>query len=241
MKTSPHRPATTGPIRPARTGLFRPRQFATPPSLVLVPYFSEAYLLAALQERALRRQDLLHSTLLWFANMAVISGFIGYPHLLTLLGLVSGLEAKEVYFLGSAGAIQPRFRRPAAVQVTEARPSSVFRRFSRADALPLKRFPGPAFPAVRGVSVDVIQRETLSWLAEQRALGSDIVEMELFPLRWFLGRPFHALVVLSDRVGAAGIEPFGDKERFNEEFKRAFHAITRYIDHEQSHPGPPLQ
>jgi hypothetical protein len=232
----------TSPIRSAQTGLFRPRQFATPPSLVLVPYFSEVSLFAALQEQALRRQDFLHSTLLWFADMAVISGFIGYPQLLTLLGMVSGLEVKEIYFLGSAGALRPRFRSPAALQVAEIRPSSVFKRFSRASAaLPLKRFPDPSFPAVRGVSVDVIQRETPAWLAEQRSQRSDIVEMELFPLRWFLGRPFHALVVLSDRVEATGIEPFGDRERFNEEFKRAFHAITRCIDHEQSHPGPPVQ
>lgn len=224
-----------------KTSLFRPRQFATPPSLVLVPYFSETSLFATLQEQALRRQDFLHSTLLWFPNMAVISGFIGYPHLLTLLGLISGLEAKEIYFLGSAGALQPRFREPAAVQVTEIRPSSIFRHFSRAAALPLKRLSDPSFPAVSGVSVDVIQRETQAWLAEQRSLKSDIVEMELFPLRWFLGRPFHALVVLSDRVETAGIETFSDKERFNGEFKRAFHAITRCIDHEQSHPGPPLQ
>ena len=224
-----------------KTSLFRPRQFATPPSLVLVPYFSEAMLFAALQERALRRQDFLHSSLLWFANMAVISGFLGYPHLLTLLGLVSGLEAKEIYFLGSAGALRPGFRSPAAVQVTEIRPSSIFRRFSRASALPLKRFPDPSFPAVRGVSVDMIQRETPAWLAGQRSLGSDIVEMELFPLRWFLGRPFRALVVLSDRVGKAGIKAFGNKETFNAEFKRAFQAITRCIDHEESHPGPPLQ
>jgi hypothetical protein len=203
-----------------------------PPSIVLVPYFAEPALLASLGERALRRQEFLHSTLLWFAKHAVISGFIGYPHLLTLLGLVSGLETKEVYFLGSAGALRPGFHAPAAVQVAEIRPSSIFRRFSRADALPLKRFPGPSFPAVRGVSVDVIQRETPAWLAEQRSLGSDIVEMELFPLRWFLGRPFRALAVLSDRVGPQGIAPFGDKGRFRSEFKRAFHAITRCIDHE---------
>ena len=161
----------------------------------------------------------------------VISGFLGYPHLFTLLALVAGLEEKEVYFLGSAGALAPRFREPAALQVTEVIPSAVFTRFSRR-ALALKRFAAPAFPAVRAVSVDVIQRETPAWLAAQRARRAEVVEMELFPLRWFLGRPFRALVVLSDRVEATGIRPFADKDRFNEEFQRAFQAITRTIEHE---------
>jgi hypothetical protein len=239
MKPSPTRPAYTGPTRPATTGLFRPRQFAAPLSLVLVPYFSKPALFAELQSRALRRHSFLHSTLLQFPDHMVISGFLGYPHLFTLLALVAGLEEKEVYFLGSAGALAPRFREPAALQVTEVVPSAVFTRFSRR-ALALKRFAAPAFPAVRAVSVDIIQRETPAWLAAQRARRAEVVEMELFPLRWFLGRPFRALVVLSDRVEATGIRPFGDKDRFNQEFQRAFQAITRTIAHEKSNPGTPL-
>lgn len=216
-----------------KPSLFRPSQFATPPALVLVPYFSQNSLFATLQKQAGRRQDLLHSSLLWFENMAVISGFIGYPHLLTLLGLVADLADKEVFFLGAAGALKPRFREPAALQVGEILSSSIFKRFSRAASLPLKRFADRSFPVVRGVSVDVLQRETPAWLAEQHALKTDIVEMELFPLRCFLGRPFHALVVLSDRVEEKGISPFREKAKFNSEFNRAFQAITRHIDHEK--------
>jgi hypothetical protein len=222
-----------------KPSLFRPRQFATPPSLLLVPYFPQAALYAELQHRAVRQQAFLHSSLLFFEEYVVINGFLGYPHLFTLLGLIAGLEEKKIYFLGSAGALASRFSAPAAVQVGEIHPSAIFKRFSRS-ALPLQTFADRTFPSVRGVSVDVIQRETATWLAEQRRLRADIVEMELFPLRWFLGRPFHALVVLSDRVEATGIRPFHDKERFNDEFSRAFHAITRCITHEKSHPDPPL-
>jgi len=211
-----------------KPSLFHPRQFALPPSLVLVPYFSQGPLLAELQQRAERRHSLLHSSLLVFADHAVISGFLGYPHLFTLLGLVGGLEEKEVFFLGSAGALAPRFRAPAAVQVRDVIPSSIFKRFSRS-TLPLKTFADRSFPAVRGVSVDIIQRETPAWLAAQRARRADIVEMELFPLRWFLARPFHALAVLSDRVEATGIRPFAAREKFAAEFHRAFQAITRLI------------
>ncbi len=142
-----------------KPSLFQPRRFQTPDSLVLVPYFAEQSLFASLKKRARQRQDFLHSSLLWFENMALISGFIGYPHLLTLLALVEDLPGKEVYFLGSAGAIQPRFREPATLQVGEIRPGSVFKRFSNSRPLPLKIFTGsPApFPAVSGVSVDLIQ------------------------------------------------------------------------------------
>jgi hypothetical protein len=214
-----------------KPSLFRPRQFAIPPSLVLVPYFSQGSLFAALQKQARRRQDFLHSSLLWFENMAVISGFIGYPHLLTLLPLIEDLAGKDIYFLGSAGALKPRFREPAAVQVGEIRPGSIFKRFSRAASLPLKKFSPGAFPVVSGVSVDIIQRETPAWLAEQRSLRTDIVEMELFPLRWFLDRPFHALVVLSDQVQASGIRPFAEKQKFQSEFERAFNYIIGHINH----------
>ena len=221
-----------------KPSLFRPRQFVIPQSLVLVPHFPQRSFFSALQKKARRRQEFLHSSLLWFDRMAVISGFLGYPHLLTLLGLVAGLADKEVFFLGSAGALRPRFREPAALQVGEIYSSSVFKRFSRASSLPLKKFADRSFPVVRGVSVDVIQRETPDWLAEQRSLKTDVVEMELFPLRWFLGRPFHALVVLSDRVEEKRISPFREKEKFTSEFNRAFDAITRYINYEKSYPDP---
>lgn len=221
-----------------KPSLFHPRQFAIPPSLVLVPYFSESALYAELQRQANRRQSFLHSSLLHFENFAIISGFIGYPHLLTLLDMVADLADKEVFFLGSAGALQPRFREPAAVQVGEIRPGSIFKRFSRSRALLLKVFAPASFPVVSGVSVDIIQRETPAWLAEQRSLRTDIVEMELFPLRCFLQRPFHALLVLSDKVQVSGIRPFSEKIKFQSEFERAFTYLRNYINHEESHPDP---
>jgi len=214
-----------------KPSLFQPRQFAIPQSLVLVPYFSPASLFADLQKKALRQQNFLHSSLLWFDKMAVLSGFIGYPHLLMLLQMISGLAGKEIYFLGSAGAIDPRFQEPAALQVNQIYSSSILKRFSRKSSLPLKAFPAGSFTSVRGVSVDIIQRETQGWLIEQQSKKIDIVEMELFPLRCFLQKPFHALVVLSDRVEPTGIRPFADKQKFQSEFNRAFDHIVTHIDH----------
>jgi hypothetical protein len=214
-----------------KPSLFQPRQFVVPPSLVLVPYFSQGPLFATLQKRSLRQQEFLHSSLLWFENMAVISGFIGYPHLLTLLQMIAGLADKEIYFLGSAGAIDHRFKEPKALQVSRIYSSSVLKRFSKKSSLPLKVFPAAPFPVVAGVSVDIIQRETPAWLAAQRLKKVDFVEMELFPLRWFLQKTFHALVVLSDRVEPCGIRPFSEKQKFHSEFARAFDFIVKQINH----------
>jgi hypothetical protein len=214
-----------------KPSLFRPRQFAIPPSLVLIPYFTQASLFDKLKKQVVRKQEFLHSSLLWFENMAIISGFIGYPHLLTLLPLIEDLADKEIYFLGSAGAINPRWHEPTVLQVHAIRSSSTFNRFSKKNSFPLTIFAGDAFPGATGVSVDIIQRETSSWLAEQQRKKTDFVEMELFPLRWFLQKPFQALVVLSDRVEASGIRPFADKQKFQSEFARAFDYIISHINH----------
>lgn len=214
-----------------KPSLFQPRRFVIPPALVLVPYFSQGPLFAALQKRSLRRQDFLHSSLLWFERMAVVSGFIGYPHLLTLLAMIDGLEHKEIYFLGSAGAIDPRWQEPAVLQAGAIRPGAVFKRFSEKKSLPLLVFPDSPFPRATGVSVDIIQRETPAWLAARRREKTDFVEMELFALRWFLQKPFQALVVLSDRVEPDGIRPFSNKQKFQHEFARAFEVIDRQIHH----------
>jgi hypothetical protein len=119
---------------------------------------------------------------------------------------------------------------PKALQVSKIYSSSIFKRFSGKSSFPLKFFPEGSFPGVHGVSVDVIQRETPSWLAAQRRKKIDIVEMELFPLRWFLGKPFHALVVLSDRIEPSGICPFADKQKFQQEFTRAFNYIINHVN-----------
>ncbi len=223
-----------------KPSLFQPKRFVTPRSLVLVPYFSQGSLFASLQKQSRRRQDFLHSSMLWLENMAVISGFIGYPHLLTLLQMIDGLADKEIYFLGSAGALSPHWQEPTVLQVHHIHSSSIFNRFSKKNGYALTPFTGTPFPLASGVSVDIIQRETPSWLAAQRLNKIDFVEMELFPLRWFLRKPFHALVVLSDRVEATGIRPFPEKKRFHSEFNRAFRYIMRTIDHEKDHPDPAL-
>jgi hypothetical protein len=195
----------------------------------MVPYFWDRNLLDELRHGADKTISLLQSDILVFAHFAVVTGFLGYSHILTILEFVEGIDQKEFFFLGTAGSLQPRFDRPMTVNVVEIHASSIFNRFSRSQSLPLKPFAGKNYPEVRGVSVDLIQRETSQWLQRQLSKGLEIVEMELFPLRVYLKHPFSALVVLSDRVTAKGIEVFSQKDQLKREFIHTFTAIKKLI------------
>jgi hypothetical protein len=63
-----------------------------------------------------------------------------------------------------------------------------------------------------------------------------VVEMELFPLRVFLGKPFVALVVTTEIVSVLGIRPFADREAVRTEFRRALGFVMEWIDNGNSHP-----
>jgi hypothetical protein len=164
-----------------KPSLFQPRQFIIPHSLVLIPYFSQSSVFTALQKKALRRQDFLHSSLLWFENMAVISGFIGYPHLLTLLQMIAGLADKEIYFLGSAGAIGSRFKEPTTLQVSKIYSSSIYKRFSKKSNFPLQVFPAGSFPSGNGiVSFALVFAKTLSCPGRAQRPGRALGHSPLF-------------------------------------------------------------
>ena len=81
----------------------------------------------------------------------------------------------------------------------------------------------------KGVTVDIIQRETPSWLKKQKSLGIEFVEMELFPLRVYLQKPFQAIVVTSDLLKESGIEVFSDKKLLQREFVQAYELIVKAI------------
>ena len=215
-----------------KRSLFQPQRLKLPPALLLVPSFVDRELLATVGKSARSKRPLLNATLLTFERHALLTGFIGYPNLLTLLEFVADLGRKEVYFLGLAGGIDPCFDAPRSVSVTSIRADASFRHLSKRDSFPLKRFPlRPALVRAAAVSVDLIQRETRGWLRRQGEKAAELVEMELYPLRVFLGRPFHALVVVSDRVTVQGIVPFADREQVRREFHRSFNLIMEQINH----------
>ena len=214
--------------------LFSPKKINVPDTLVLIPHFYDRAVFKKLQIRARKTVHLLGSDVLVFQAYALVTGFLGYPFLLTLLEFIAGVKQKEIFFLGTAGSLNPRWDHPCALNVTRIHASSVFTHFSTCQDFGLKDLENDQFERVSAVSVDILQRETRSWLKSQESRGIDAVEMEIFPLRLFLEKPFVALVVLSDRVTGNGIQPFSDVERLKKVFAGTFGFIESLIQGEKS-------
>jgi hypothetical protein len=220
--------------------LFHPPTRSLPSRLLLVPFFVDRSSFSGLQKKARRRSKLLHADLLEFDDFAVIANFMGYPFLLTLLEHVEGIGGKEIFFLGTAGSIGTGAMKPQTLHVVSVTGSGFLRRFTRKGRLELEHSSLSSFKSARAVSVDIPQRENRSWVRGETGKRTTVVEMELFPLRVFLGKPFVALVVTTDRVSASGIRPFADREAVRAEFRRALGFVMEWIVNGNSHPQQAL-
>jgi len=220
--------------------LFNPRKVSLPGELLLIPQFWDKAYYSKLKEEADYTFNLLLSEVLVFEHFSLLAGFLGYPQLLTLLEFIRRVREKEVYFLGTAGSLDPHIDRPMILNAVDISSTAILTHFDPQPGYDLKPFPNGAFRPVRGVTVDIIQRETPGWLKEQVAAGIDFVEMELFPLRAFLGKPFTALLVASDLLAEDGITLFPDRDDLNREFIAAYEAIVRCIHERKSDPDPPI-
>jgi hypothetical protein len=209
--------------------LFNPERIDLPGHLVLIPQFWDKAYYETLKKNALGCLNLLSSDLLLFEKYTVIVGFLGYPHILTLLEFVKEVREKEVVFLGTAGSLNETINQPIPLQVEEIFSTEILEHFSPEKSLPLKPVSPGNLRKAKGVTVDIIQRETPSWLREQKSRGIDFVEMELFPLRVYLQKPFQAIVVTSDLLKESGIEVFPDKKRLQEEFVQSYELIVKAI------------
>jgi hypothetical protein len=209
--------------------LFTPKKIRLPGRLVLIPHFYGSGFFQGLKKRALKSFHLLGSEIIIMGTYALLTGFMGYPYLLTLLEFIEDVREKQIFFLGSAGILGNRRDSPCTLNVTLVEASGLFRFCNASDTLSLLDFNSGQFEKVRGVSVDLIQRETRDWLKDRIRQGAQVVEMELFPLRVYLDKPFVALVVISDRVEKRGIKPFSDTRIFKREFVSAFKAIENHI------------
>ncbi|MCP5105612.1 MAG: hypothetical protein GY950_19655 [bacterium] len=136
---------------------------------------------------------------------------------------------KEVFFLGTAGSMNEAIAEPISLEVEAIYSTAILDYFSSWKSLPLKTFDSENFRKAKGVTVDIIQRETPSWLKEQVHLGMDFVEMEIFPLRVYLEKPFHAVVVTTDLLKETGVEVFPDKKRLKEEFVKSYRFIVEKL------------
>ncbi len=209
----------------SRKPLFSPSSVYVQPHLLLIPRFIDPNLRKQVREQSDSCQRRLGSEWMNGEGMTVISGFMGYPHLLTLLAFVDLARVEKISFLGTAGTLGPE-RCPGLVHVKGVWSSGPLRTFSRRPYLELGGETFPGVETVRGVSVDMIQRETPEWLKRQRHRGAGIVEMELFPLRARIKKPVTALMVLSDRVTQRGIIPFTDRNAMSGAFLRGWQILT---------------
>lgn len=209
--------------------LFNPERINLPKHLVLIPQFWNKAYYKTLKKSSLGCLNLLHSDLLLFENYTVIVGFLGYPYILTLLEFIKEVQEKEVIFLGTAGSLNETINHPIPLQVEEIFSTEILEHFSFEKSFTLKPVNQGNLRKAKGVTVDIIQRETPSWLRKQKSRGIDFVEMELFPLRVYLQKPFQAIVVTSDLLIESGIEVFPDKKRLQKEFVQSYELIVKAI------------
>ncbi len=206
--------------------LFNPDKMELPPNLLLIPQFWDTSYFDQLKKKARGSFKLITSEILLFDNCSVIVGFLGYPNILTLLEFIQGVKEKEIFFLGTAGSLNPDIGGPVALNVEAIYSTAILDYFSSWKLFPLKPFEPGNLRRAKGVTVDIIQRETDTWLKDQVHRGMDFVEMEIFPLRAYLEKPFTAIVVTTDLLTETGIRVFPDKKRLKKEFVNAYQLIV---------------
>ena len=163
-------------------------------------------------------------------KITIFANFIGYVHLYSFLDYIKDIKNKNIFFLGLAGSLNDKSKSSETLNVTRIYPSSIFKLFSKEKFFKLNSFNNKNIKEVKGVSVDIYQRETRDWLIEQKKNNIEIVEMEIFPLASYLKKPFYSLVVTTDNVNLKGTKTYKDKKKINEEFENSFEFIRRFIN-----------
>jgi hypothetical protein len=209
--------------------LFNPNRIELPLNLLLIPQFWDNDYYERLKKESIGNFKLLTADVLLFENYTVIVGFLGYPNILTLLEFISDVKNKDIYFLGTAGSLNETILGPLPLQVETIHSTALLDHYSPLKFFSMKPFQLGNFRKAAGVTVDIIQRETDTWLREQVQREMDFVEMEIFPLRAYIGKPFTAIVITSDLLKENGIEVFQDKKRLREEFVGAYELIVNSL------------
>ena len=203
---------------------FNPEKTEISQNLLLLPFMPDRKYLKMIEENSIRRKHILGSILYSYKDYDVLYGFLGYSNLLTLLEFISGIREKNIFFIGTAGSLNQLLDKPEILNVERVFPGSIFTYFSDDKYLDLDSSGMSGVKKGSGISIDLIQREDPQWFSEMKKRGLDFVEMELYPLRWYLEKNFHALVVLSDQITESGIRTF-NKNKIKEEFIRGFEMI----------------
>lgn len=209
--------------------LFNPNRIDLPPKLVLIPQFWDKPYYEKLKKEAYGCIELIHSDLLIFDGYSVIVNFLGYPHVFTVMEFINDIREKEIFFLGTAGSLNPEINEPEPFVVDEIHATDFLQNFGSSLNYKLKPLPDSGLSKARGVTVDIIQRETVDWLRLQVKKELDFVEMEIYPMRVYLEKPFTAIVVTTDLISEEGIRVFPDKKKLASEFTRSYELILKTI------------
>ncbi len=207
---------------------FKPKKIETADNLILLPFFPQRKYLKKIEEGSIKRRRILGSVLYGYSDYEVLHGFLGYSNLLTLLEFISKIREKNVYFLGTAGSLNPDLHKPEVLNVKKVFPGAVFKHFTDNEFFNLNISEIPGMRNVNGISVDLIQREDPIWYENIKKMDVDVVEMEIFPLCWYMGKSVTAYVVLSDLISRSGISGFKG-EKIGEESVIGFEHILESI------------
>lgn len=203
--------------------------FETKNKLLLVPYFWDQGLYRNIKKESIKADKIYLSEHLVYDDFSIISGFIGYPHILTLLNSIYNIHEKEVFFLGTAGTINNSINAPVSLNIIEIYSSSIYKLFSKKKMFPLKPIGENSIRNGKCVSVDIPSRETKTWIKTQREKKIDVVEMELFPLRVFMQKSFTAIVIVTDIVKGDQKINLMNKKFIKREFSNSFHLLKNNI------------
>jgi purine-nucleoside phosphorylase len=201
----------------------------TKKKILLIPYFWDRNLYKELIKDAVKVNDIFLSQYIEFKNYSIITGFMGYPHILTILGMINNLKEKDFFFLGTAGAVDDTINSPISLNITDIYSSSVLKLFSKQNKFHLKKINEVKINYGKCVSVDIPSRETKQWLQHQRNLKIDVVEMELFPIRAFIQKPFTAMLIVTDKVRENKKIRLMNIKLIKKEFSKSFQLIKTEI------------
>ncbi len=173
-----------------KKSLYKPLKLSFKNNIIFIPIFYSKELYKKIIKESEKHYEFMLTDVIELKNITIFGNFLGYVHLYSFLDYIDKIEEKEIFFLGLAGSLNKEITKPESLNVVEIFPSSIFKLFSKKKSFKLKSFNNNKLEEVKGVSVDIYQRETKSWLKEQKNKEIDIVEMEIFPLASYLKREF---------------------------------------------------
>jgi len=196
--------------------------------ILLIPYFWDQDLYKQLKKESLKTHKIYLSEHLIFDNYSIITGFLGYPQILTLLNMIN-INKKEFFFLGTAGSLNNSVIEPVSINITDIYSSSIYKLFSKTKMLPLNIISNKQIKKGTCVSVDIPMRENKNWLETQKKQHIDAVEMEIFPIRVFIKKPLTAIIIITDIVTGDKNIKLMNKKLIKNEFLNSFNMIIKLL------------